>query len=301
MDPSESLVGGGLLGEDRFVRTPDGRRLRVMVAGDGDDLIMLESGLGASGLHWGPVHERIGEHTLVATYERAGYGASDPDPVRPRDLERLADDLQTVVDALPHRRLVLVGHSWGGPIVRTLAARLNTQGRPVAGLLLVDPTDEGALQAFDSPLNRFLNPLLHATAVPLTRLGVLRFLLRRAFAELPQPLRDAVVDASGTVEAAKEIIAENPHMGRSLRRFADAPPQIGDVPLTVISGQWSGSKFGRRMRAPVLQAHRDTAQAHPGGRLVRAERSGHLVQVTEPELVATEALALLDRDPSPPR
>ncbi|OUE30413.1 hypothetical protein BFL35_10285 [Clavibacter michiganensis] len=38
------------------VTTPDGRLLRTMVAGDGSDLVVLEAGLGGSGLTWGLVH-----------------------------------------------------------------------------------------------------------------------------------------------------------------------------------------------------------------------------------------------------
>ena len=47
-----------------------------MTAGGGDDLVVLEAGLGASGLYWGPVHRELAQHVRVVAYERAGYGAS---------------------------------------------------------------------------------------------------------------------------------------------------------------------------------------------------------------------------------
>ncbi|MCS3842292.1 alpha/beta fold hydrolase [Microbacterium sp. AK031] len=129
--PISPVPGSGLLGEDRMLTTPGGRRLRTMVRGSGDDLVVLEAGLGMSGLYWGPVHELISAGSRVVAYERAGYGGSDAD-TDPRTLERLADDLGIVVDAVPHRRLVLIGHSWGGPIVRTAAARRLADGRTVS-------------------------------------------------------------------------------------------------------------------------------------------------------------------------
>ncbi|WP_228494471.1 hypothetical protein [Clavibacter sp. VKM Ac-2873] len=46
----------GLLGRDITVTAPDGRRLRAMASGTGDDLVVLEAGLGGSGLTWGLVH-----------------------------------------------------------------------------------------------------------------------------------------------------------------------------------------------------------------------------------------------------
>lgn len=122
-------VRDGLLGRDVTVTTADGRRLHSMVAGDGDgdDLVVLEAGLGGSGLTWGLVHGILARTHRVVAYDRAGLGDSDPDPA-PRDLDRLADDLEAVIAAFPHRRLVLAGHSWGGPIVRVVAARRIAQG-----------------------------------------------------------------------------------------------------------------------------------------------------------------------------
>ena len=128
-----------------FVTTPDGRRLRTFARGprDAGALVVLEAGLGASGLYWALVHRMLAERVRVVAYERAGYGESDP--VRgPRTLDRLADDLDAVVAAQQFTRLVLVGHSWGGPIVRTLAARRLAAGKPIDWLVLVDQSDEHA-------------------------------------------------------------------------------------------------------------------------------------------------------------
>ena len=144
---SASVPVAGLLGEDVIVRTSDDRRLRTMQRGAGPDLVVLEAGLGASGYFWGPVHALLAEHVRVIAYDRAGYGGSDPDTA-PRDLSRLAADLDAVISASPHQRLVLVGHSWGGPVVRTLAARRLLAGRPLDGLVLVDPSDEHAALYF---------------------------------------------------------------------------------------------------------------------------------------------------------
>ncbi|MET7402474.1 alpha/beta fold hydrolase, partial [Dactylosporangium sp. NPDC005572] len=63
--------------------------------------------------------------------------ASDDGP-RPRTPARLADDLGALLGSLTGP-FVLVGHSWGGPIVRLLASR---NAAPVKGLVLVDPSDE---------------------------------------------------------------------------------------------------------------------------------------------------------------
>src|SRR5690625_4228155 len=144
---------------EQWVATTDGRQLRAVVAGTGTDLVVLETGLGAAALTWGPVMEHLAPHCRVVAYDRAGYGRSDPGP-GPRDLSRLADDLLAVVGAVDHSRLVWAGHSWGGPLARLAAARLMEEAtgslrdgpdarhgaarRSLTGLVLVDPADEHA-------------------------------------------------------------------------------------------------------------------------------------------------------------
>lgn len=284
--------GSGLLGQDRLVTTQQGRRLRAMVAGSGDDLVVLEAGLGVSGLYWGPVFARIARDARVLAYERAGIGASAPAVNEPRDLPHLAADLAAIVHAVPHRRLVLVGHSWGGPIVRTFAAGHLADGHSLNGLALVDPSDEHAADLYTSAAARWSDAVQNALLVPLARARLLAPLLRTQLPGLPPELVRAVLAASATVTAARTTVAENRTVAGSLRALAQHPPTLGATPLTVVSGQRHG-RLDRQLRARLVAAHRQTVAEHPGARFVPAQRSGHLVPLTEPELVAREALALL--------
>ncbi|MFS6701111.1 alpha/beta fold hydrolase, partial [Staphylococcus aureus] len=74
--------------------------------------------------------------TTACSYDRAGYGFSDP-AERPSDAANAVDDLHRLVEraglTLP---MVLVGHSNGG-IYASLYAR--TYPGDVAGMVLVDP------------------------------------------------------------------------------------------------------------------------------------------------------------------
>jgi len=287
---AEAWWGRGLLGSDEVVTTPDGRRLRMMVGGEGDDLVVLEAGLGVSGLYWGPVHTAISGRVRVVAYERAGFGASTPDPPR-RDLDRLAADLSTVIDAIPHRRLVLVGHSWGGPVVRLVASRRLADGKPIDGLVLVDQSDENCSLYFSwSAHMQFAAQA--AVMVPLARLRLLAPATRGLLGDLDEPLRSAVVVASTSVAAARAIVAEDRHTVEDLKWLKEQPLDLSVLPITVISGQ-EKNRLDARVRASLVEAHRTTAAQYPGGRFVPATESGHLVPLSEPELIASEALSLL--------
>lgn len=293
------MVGQGLLGRDCFVDSADGRRLRVMQAGEGEDLVVLEAGLGVSGLYWGSVHAALSEHVRVAAYERAGFGASSPTGTRARDVAHLAADLRAVVDAIPHTRLILVGHSWGGPIVRTLAARLVAEGKPPAGLVLVDQSDEHAADLYTSRAARWSSAVQDSLLVPLAHLGLLAPLMRMQVAGLPEPLRTAVTVASSSVDAARATRAENQRLRDDIRSMQHRSPVLGDLRVSVISGQ-RHTWIDRALRSRVVRAHRDTVAEHPGAHLVPATSSGHMIPISEPELVVIETLSLLDGGPARP-
>ena len=292
---SEPLVGAGLLGEDHAIETGDGRWLRAMVGGSGPDLVVLEGGLGVSGLYWGSVHERVARHARVVAYERAGFNGSDSDP-GVRDLARLADDLETVIDRFPCRRLVLVGHSWGGPIVRAVAARRVENGRSLSGLVLVDQSDEHA-DVYFSRLVGWQFAAQAALMVPLARLKLLAPLSRGSLAGLPGVLRTAAATASSSINAARATAAEQRHVVRGLSDLRANPPALGDTPVCVLSGALAGALRGKS-RAALVQAHRTTALAHPRWSFVSATRSEHMIPVTEPELIATNIINFMGVSPT---
>jgi pimeloyl-ACP methyl ester carboxylesterase len=284
------LIGAGLLGEDRAIDASAGRRLRAMVSGNGPDLVVLEAGLGLSGLYWSPVVDLLARQTRVVAYERAGFGGSDVD-TEERTLSRLADDLESVIDAFPHERLVLVGHSWGGPIVREVAARRLGRGRSIAGVVLVDQSDEHA-DLYFSRVARWQFTAQAGLMVPLARLRVLGPLLRSQTPGLASPLRAAAVAASGSITAAMAAAAEQRQVVAGLGELRTNPPHLGDIPVRVLSGAVSGA-LSRRPRAILTRAHRLTADAHAGGLFVPATRSEHMIPLTEPDLVAAQVGEIL--------
>ena len=74
--------------------------------------------------------------TRACTYDRAGFGWSDAGPL-PRTASRIADELHQLLHqgAVPGP-FVLVGHSYGGLVMRMFASRYPEE---VAGLVLIEP------------------------------------------------------------------------------------------------------------------------------------------------------------------
>lgn len=272
------------------LRTADGRGLHTLVRGDGPDLVVLEAGLGATAASWGAVLDHLPPGVCAVAYDRAGYGASDR-AAGPRDLARLVQDLLAVIDGHPHERLLLVGHSWGGPLVRLAAAMLRDRGATVTGIVLVDPTDELADMYFTRTVQIMTRG--QAAILPaLARLGLLGPLQRAAAPDLPEPSRTEFLAAVSTSDYARVVRAESAHLIRGLRGLRLDPSDGADVPTTVLSGRLPEG-LGRRRREELTAAHRARAALSERGRFVAADRSGHLIPVSEPELVVQEIVRLL--------
>ncbi len=95
------------------------RSTEVLSAGRGDPLVFLHGGGILEGFDcFEPLAERF---RLIAPL-RPGYGATEADPpLNSRD--EAADEVRGVLDALGIERIALVGHSLGGWLAATVAAR----------------------------------------------------------------------------------------------------------------------------------------------------------------------------------
>jgi len=108
---------------------------------DAPTIVMLHEGLGSVGL-WGDFPEKLQQATGagIFAYSRAGYGQSSPVPLpRPLDyMQREAlDVLPKILDAIPFKRGLLLGHSDGASIAAIYAG--SHQDRRLHGIGLIAP------------------------------------------------------------------------------------------------------------------------------------------------------------------
>jgi pimeloyl-ACP methyl ester carboxylesterase len=222
-------------------------------------------------------------------YDRSGLGRSPPDP-QPRSIDRMAADLNDLLDHLGPGPFVLAAHSGGGPIVRAATA-----ARPerIVGLVLVDVSDEACPVIFEKAFIR-LEKAAHAASWLLARLGRLEACCRKLVAPLPPDVRNDLSHEGFTMAVMRTRAAELAGLRGALETFRARPPELPDIPVTVISGALADFGMSRRIRVTANAAHRHRAAQSRQGRHVIAERSGHAVILTEPTLVTNEISRVLD-------
>ena len=104
-------------------------------------LIVFESGLGDDHTVWQDkkVANEIAKSSDVLLYDRAGYGKSETNN-SPRNILKLRTELEQVINNLSNgRKVILVGHSLGGMIIRDYAIHNPTK---TAGIVFVDASHE---------------------------------------------------------------------------------------------------------------------------------------------------------------
>ena len=99
-----------------------GHQRHLYELGTGSPAVVLESGISASSLNWRTVQVEVAKFARVCSYDRAGLGWSElcNQPCTPASLAtQLHSLLHAAAVPAPY---ILVGHSFGGLIVRAFAA-----------------------------------------------------------------------------------------------------------------------------------------------------------------------------------
>ncbi|ANH30777.1 alpha/beta hydrolase [Mycobacterium avium subsp. paratuberculosis] len=153
------------------VTTPDGVPLAVREAGPPDAPLTMVFVHGFC-LQMGAFHfqrtrlpEQLGPDVRMVFYDQRGHGRSGEAAPESYTLTQLGRDLQTVLQVVAPRGLVvLVGHSMGGMTVLSHARQFPEQyGRRIVGAALISSAAEGVSR---SPLGEILkNPALEAVRV----------------------------------------------------------------------------------------------------------------------------------------
>ena len=158
-----------------------GYSLKLNCTGAGSPTVILESGFGDVLPEWESVQDGIAKFARVCSYDRAGYGGSDPGPM-PRTSAQIARELHSLLQNAGEKPpLLLVGYSFGGYNVRVFNGFYPGE---VEGLVLVDAVQEDQYAVLPPVWNRIGDRLRkhcesQARIAPvLVDLGIGRLMLR---------------------------------------------------------------------------------------------------------------------------
>ena len=242
-------------------------------------VVVFESGGGAPLETWNTILPAVAAFAPVVTYDRAGTGQSAWDSLPPtpeRVVARARRVLATLDVAPPY---VLVGHSWGGALIRYFGGSFPTD---VTGMVYLDPAD-----ITQTPTDELA--IFESIGADAAARDAFYSLMERGMAGAPAPMR---AEGEVTLGLFKADLAG--------RRLPPAP----DVPTTVIlagkpavlppgSVPFDTRRYAEAVQQARLRRLREWVRAP--GELLIATSSGHLVHVSEPQLVIEAIRRLVER------
>ena len=267
--------------------------------------MIFDAGIAASSLTWSRVQPDVARFARACSYDRAGLAWSEVSTT-PRLMSTLVGELhQVITHANLPAPFVLVGHSFGGLVIRAFARAFPAD---VGGLVFVDTLHPEEWCRPTAEQRRMLRGGIFLSRVgeQLARVGLVGFLLSRLTGGSPGlPKRISRLFGPAAATLMSNMVGEvqklppdvqpsvrehwsNPKSFRGMWQHLAALPacsedvmqgtdSFGDIPLVVLSGE------RRDPRWIALDAALARASTH--GRHIVSPRSGHWVHLDDPDLV----------------
>jgi len=229
--------------------------LHVVTMGHGENTVIIEAGYMGELADWRTFAASIATFSKVVIYSRAGYGKSNPS-VTPNTLNDSVEDLRVLIKMIKLKGpFIMVGHSYGGLIVRTFAEIYPAQ---VKGLVFVEPASENYFKTL-----REIDPIRTEAS------------RKRMFGRL----------SGNKLEEYKLMMANYYDTPLNIIEVASFP----DVPVVVLT---AAKKRNSKSLANTPEARKSWREEHsklfsefPQGSHIVTINSGHFIQVDEPELI----------------
>jgi pimeloyl-ACP methyl ester carboxylesterase len=287
--------------QGRWIDIGGRRRLYVLEKGSGGPTVLFEAGIAATNLNWFHIQETVSRFTGTASYDRGGLGWSSPCRTA-RTPANIAAELHSMLQSAGIKPpYVLVGHSFGGLVMRRFTLLYPEE---VSSVVLVDPMRCDEWPPMDPSKQAELDrgKRLSRIAIPIARFGLARLALTSLFCRSGRLTRGLAGAAGG---GGRHVL------DRVTKEVGKMPREVWPI----VAAHWSRPGFYAGMRSHVMavpdtvREMRNADPIHeipvlvltPGGakplsdeclrrigdnvRQVIAPASNHWIHLDEPELV----------------
>lgn len=259
----------------------DGKSMNVVVAGEGDETIVLLPGLGtaAPGLDFEPLIAELQTTHRVVAVEPFGTGLSDQTDVA-RTAENISREVHEALQQLGIDRYALMGHSISGIYALTYTAAYPDEVTAFIGIDSSVPDQPG-----------WNDPIPTSTIATLSNLGLTRVLSAIA----ADPYEGLPYDEA-TADRMNVLSARNAAAPTMLDEMDHVPANFESVSGTTFAADLPVLLFVAADDAEVpgwLELHEAQAASVDHGRVVALE-GGHYLHHTQSAALADETRTFLD-------
>ncbi|MGE7093171.1 alpha/beta fold hydrolase [Lysinibacillus sp. NPDC048646] len=279
------------------------RELHVNIQGTKTNLppVVIETGTGTWSYDWAKVQKALSKQTQVITYDRAGYGWSDPPP-NGFSVDATIEDLSKILESSKiDTPVILVGHSVGGIYSRLFADKYPEK---VFGLVLVDSRNEYFAEQATEFNNKFFETQDQTMNRILSQFGIVRLLGESMFSNsMPDYISaEKYINVHWDAPFFKvldEEIKEIKISEKSLKNIHS----LGDKPLTIITPmdvELLATEFGfskqeeSNLNKQWKDSQKQLTNLSTNSNFVSVPNSSHSVMYDQPEAIIEAILDMTD-------
>ena len=264
----------------------DQHRMHIECSGESETTIIVDSGIGGSSIEWSMVRDILENGIRFCTYDRSGYGWSDPGASK-RTTENISSELHELLHVSGQKPpYVFIGHSFGGFTARYFSYQYPNE---VIGLILIESSHPdqaelmGKLKTGSNKRTTGVNPLQLPHKDFINKLAE----NRRLQAGFLNSRRKAIFSQMDEIK----------YFQTSANQVKEAFP-IPEIPIVVIThGKkiWPLTTEGQEMERIWTNLQQSLTELTNQGEHIIAKNSGHNVHLDEPELIANTIKQLLHK------
>lgn len=262
-------------------------RLHINCVGEGSPTVIIDSGIGGFSLEWLTIQNNLADTLKVCSYDRAGYGWSDPGP-RPRTTDRITYELHSLlVESKIPGPYVLVGHSFGGYNIRYFASKYPSL---TAGLVLVDSSHPEQFNTVE--FKRIEKKQDESTYKNSYKVRIIHPIISDSY---PSENKRMAFRLMSTMKSRSTLLNEMDNMeisAKQVSRQTNHPPYT--FPVTILTrGKrvWAYDDLGERREQQWLRLQNDLKHISMQSRHYLAEKSGHIIHLDQPDFVSNNIIS----------
>ncbi|MCW3464511.1 alpha/beta fold hydrolase [Chitinophaga nivalis] len=267
----------------------NGDRIHYVKKGSGPYTVVFVSGLGSNSFIWKEIQDNISPYAVTIAYDRIGLFLSQPGKDSLTNASVTAELTTLLEKTNCPKPYILVGHSMAGIYLRPF---IQQHEKDIAGIVFVDSSHPLMVKKMPPALFESL------TAEPAWQVSLsvalgwyrLKHIWEPIATDIPVTHPVHIHARNYFYKSCKTTLME----GLSdLNNMEDGEryTSFGNIPLTLIMGtgtiRYAGMSDEAAAQYRVLweDLQHDLLKLSTNSRLIKADKSGHVIQVTEPNVI----------------
>ncbi|ANI88138.1 hypothetical protein A9P82_01705 [Arachidicoccus ginsenosidimutans] len=275
----------------------DGKKLHYVKKGKGNCTVVFQSGMGSSHAIWHEIQEAISQNAVTISYDRNGIMLSEATGKTVTN-DHVSKERELLLENTHcPKPYILVGHSMAGIYLRPFIKRHEYD---IAGIVFAEAAHPKQIEMASPELLKTLKIPPHQLIKFLVQTGIYRILFSfiPLSPEIPVRHRLHRMEKNFFYRSCNKVLEE---LKNDRHNFKDAEEynSFGNIPLTIITGtseiryaKIKNAGLKNELRQLTEKVQLDLLKLSSNSRLVKAENSGHILQINDAELFVSEIQSL---------